>query len=51
MNRKASKTAKNQKKIECHQTKIFFIDIESLLLIVFGMGIDFFHIFHILADF
>ena len=31
--------------------KDLFIDIESLLLIVFGMGIDFFHIFHILADF
>ena len=31
--------------------KDFFIDIEKLLLIVFGMGIDFFHIFYILADF
>ena len=31
--------------------KDFFIDIESLLVIVFGMGIDFFHIFHIIADF
>ena len=53
MNRNASKTAKNPKyeKNLMSSNKDFFIDIESLLVIVFGMGIDFFHIFHILADF
>ena len=50
MNQNASKTAKNPKNL-MSPNKDFFIDIESLLLIVFGMGIDFFHIFHILADF
>ena len=51
MNKIASKTAKNKKRNLMSPNKDFLVIIERLLLIVFGMGIDYFHIFHILADF
>ena len=42
---------KKSKKLDATIQRLFPIDIECLLLIFLGMGIAFFHIFHILADF